>query len=282
MSQVPTPNPLRKHFRQPAIHLSLPSRGKFYPQGTLVLPPNGEVPILPMTAVDEITSRTPDALFNGSAVMEIIGSCVPNIRDPWSIPAMDINALLVAVRLASYGHELELGSKCPKCGHDHNIMIDLRVALDSIQAPDYTKTLNVGDLTFSFAPMTYRQINENSRMQFEDQKIVQLLNDGEIGEEEKMRRLGESFRRITAMTIKSIGDSISAIQTADAMVTEREHIVEFLNNCPKNIFNAVRDHVIALRESSDLKPIAMKCENCTNEYQQPFSLDMSNFFAIAS
>ena len=92
-----TTNPLRKHFRQPAIHLRLPSGGSFYPQGTIIMPANGELPILPMTAVDEITSRTPDALFNGSAVMDIIGSCVPNIRDPWAIPATDITALLIAV-----------------------------------------------------------------------------------------------------------------------------------------------------------------------------------------
>lgn len=282
MSQTPTANPLRKHFRQPAIYLKLPSGGKFYPQGALVLPPNGEVPILPMTAVDEITSRTPDALFNGSAVMEIISSCVPNIRDPWIIPTVDINALLVAVRLASYGHELELGSKCPKCGHDHNVTIDLRIALDNIKPADYSQTITAGDLTFSFAPMTYRQVNENSRVQFEDQKIVQMLSDTETSEEEKMRRLGESFRRITAMTIKSIADTISAIQTSDALVTDRAHIVEFLNNCSKSVFEIVRDHVVALRESSELKPIAMRCENCSNEYQQSFSLDMSNFFAIAS
>ena len=99
-----TDNPLRKYFRQPAIHLRLPSGGKFYPPGAIDLPPNGEVPILPMTAVDEITSRTPDALFNGSAVIDIMRSCVPNIHDPWIIPAVDFNALLAAVRLASYAN----------------------------------------------------------------------------------------------------------------------------------------------------------------------------------
>ena len=105
-------NPLRKYFRQPSIHLRLPSGGKFYPPGTLDLPPNGEIPILPMTAVDEITTRTPDALFNGSAVVDIMHSCVPNIGDPWSIPAVDFNALLAAVRLASYGHEMEVSTTC--------------------------------------------------------------------------------------------------------------------------------------------------------------------------
>lgn len=277
-----TNNPLRKHFRQPAIHLRLPSGGNFYPNGTLVLPPNGEVPVMPMTAIDEITSRTPDALFNGSAVMEIIGSCVPNIRDPWSIPAIDVTALLIAVRLASYGHELEIASKCPHCGHDHSFNIDLRIALDGLKAADYTKTVNVGDLEFSFTPLSYRQINESSRVQFEDQKMIQLLSNADVPEEEKMRQLGQAFRRITQMTIRGIAQSISTIKTSDALVTETAHIEEFLNNCPKHIFDIVRDHVIKLRESTDLKPLHVACENCSKEYDQSFSLDMSNFFVTAS
>jgi hypothetical protein len=280
MSQ--TTNPLRKHFRQPAIHLRLPSEGNFYPSGTLILPPNGEVPILPMTAVDEITSRTPDALFNGSAVMEIIGSCVPNIRDPWAIPAIDITALLIAVRLASYGHELEISSKCPHCGHDHNFTIDLRIALDGLKAGDYNKTVNVGDLEVFFTPLNYRQINETSKIQFEDQKMIQMLSAADVPEEEKMSQLGQAFRRITQMTIRGIAQSISTVKTADAMVTETEHIEEFLNNCPKHVFDAIRDHVITLRESADLKPLHVSCEGCTKEYDQPFSLDMSNFFVTAS
>lgn len=277
-----TTNPLRKHFRQPAIHLRLPSGGKFYPKGAIVLPPTGEVPVLPMTAVDEITSRTPDALFNGSAVIEIIGSCVPNIRDPWSVNAVDLNALLVAVRLASYGHSMEISSKCPNCGHEHAFDVDLRMVLDGLTCPDYDATVSAGDLIFSFAPMTYRQLNENSKLQFEDQKIIQMLGDAEIPEEEKMTRLGDAFRRITRLTIKSIADSISAIKTADAMVTEREHIEEFLNNCPKNIFDNIRDHVIKLREATDLRPVDITCQNCSNQYKQEFSLDISNFFVTAS
>jgi hypothetical protein len=59
-------NPLTQYFRQPAIYIRLPSQGKFYPPSALNMPPNGELPILPMTSNDEITYRTPDALFNRS------------------------------------------------------------------------------------------------------------------------------------------------------------------------------------------------------------------------
>jgi hypothetical protein len=86
-------NPLKQYFRRPSIYLKLPSGGVGYPLGSLNRTENGELPVYPMTAIDEITSKTPDALFNGSAVVEIIKSCVPDITDPWSIPSTDLDAI---------------------------------------------------------------------------------------------------------------------------------------------------------------------------------------------
>jgi len=275
-------NPLRKYFRQPVIHLRLPSGGKFYPPGTLDLPPNGEIPILPMTAVDEITSRTPDALFNGSAVVNVLTSCVPNIRDPWTIPATDFNALLAAVRIASYGHEMEISSTCPKCSQTHPYSIDLRSALDQVQMADYDTPAVIGDLSCYFVPMTYGQLNEVSQIQYEDQKLMQIVNSAETTEEEKMTKLGEAFKRITYLTIRSIAQSIGAIKTANVMVTDTAQIEEFLINAPKDVFNRLRDHAIQLREATELAPVAIICDNCQNDYKQEFTLDMSNFFETAS
>jgi hypothetical protein len=279
---IQSDNPLRKYFRQPSIYIRLPSGGKYYPTGTLDMPPNGELPILPMTAVDEITSRTPDALFNGSAVMDIIRSCVPNIRDPWVVPSMDLNALLVAVRLASYGHDMDIGTTCPKCGEAHQLTLDLRTVLDSIAPVDYDQAVTSGDLTFHFSPMDYRQINESAKIQFEDQKLLQMLTNSEMTEEEKMHRLSEAFRNITALTIKAIGESIHSIKTADTMVTDRQQINEFLINCPKAVFDQIKNHAVKLREATDLKPLNITCDKCSNAYQQSFTLDMSNFFDNAS
>jgi hypothetical protein len=50
-------NPLKQYFRRPAIYLRLPSNGKFYSQGAIDLPDNKEIPVYPMTAIDEITTK---------------------------------------------------------------------------------------------------------------------------------------------------------------------------------------------------------------------------------
>jgi hypothetical protein len=246
------------------------------------MPENGEIPIYPMTAVDEITTRTPDALFNGSTIMEIIRSCVPNILDPWAVHSGDLNALLAAVRLASYGSEMEISTSCPTCNHVHQVSIDLRIVLDQQQMPNYEQPLVAGDLTIHCSPMTYRQINEVGKVQYEDQKIINMINQVDLSEEEKMAKLGEAFKRITALTIRSIASSIGAIRTADAMVTDQEQIHEFLVNSPKIVFDSIKDHIVKLRTASEIKPIKMTCEECSHAYEQTFTLDVTNFFVTAS
>ena len=53
MTENNNPNPLAKHFRQPSIYIKLPSNGAFYDDSVVNLPHNGELPVYPMTALDE-------------------------------------------------------------------------------------------------------------------------------------------------------------------------------------------------------------------------------------
>lgn len=275
-------NPLRKHFRQPAIYISLPSSGRWYEPNSLVMPPNRELPVLPMTATDEITSRTPDALFNGSAVISVIASCVPAIKNPWSVPSCDINVLLIGIRIASYGHDMNIASRCPKCSHDHEFVLDLRKLLESLGRPDYDKKLQIGDLTFGFRPLTYRQINDNNILQYEDQKLMRIMNQTDLTDQKKMELIGDSFRKITQLTMIAVSQCIAAISTDSSIVTDQNHIAEYLVNCEKDIFNQIRDHIGELKTVSDFRPLDLTCENCGHQYQQEFSLDISNFFETNS
>jgi hypothetical protein len=278
-----SPNPLSKFFRQPAIYIRLPSQGKGWPTGTLDLPPNGEIPVYPMTAIDEITYRTPDALFNGEAVISVIASCLPNILDPWAVPTSDLDALLIAIRIASYGHDIDIDSTCPECSTEHSYTMDLRTILDQLNITDYTKPFGQGDLTFYFKSLNYREVTDNGLEQFEYQKTLQALNDSaEMPEKDKVTRLNSMMKNLIAVTVKAMSQSIVEIRTPDAVVTDRRHIEEFLTECDRTLFNQVRDHVIELRESSELKPLSISCPNCNHQYKQNFTLDMANFFGSAS
>ena len=275
-------NPLRQYFRQPAIYLRLPSNGAHWPVGSLDMPQNGELPVLPMTAIDEITYRTPDALFNGQAVINVIQSCVPNIKNAWAAPGPDVNAILTAIRIASYGHDLEVGSTCPNCSTDSDYTVDLRTVLDQMKCPDFAKPLIHGDLTITFQPITYKIQNDTNQEQFEEQKIMQMLPDSDLPEKEKLERMQKVLIKITELTVRSLKWSIQSIRTPQAMVSEPEFIEDFLKNCDRNLFNQIRDQVINLRLASEIKPLGIRCAECDHEYQQPLTLDMTSFFEPAS
>jgi hypothetical protein len=275
-------NPLRQYFRQPAIYIRLPSKGQFYPPGAVNMPPTGELPVYPMTAIDEITYRTPDALFNGQATVNVLQSCVPDIKDVWSTPAIDIDTLLIAIRIASYGHDMDFGTKCPKCGHECEHTVDLRVVLDRMQTPDYNKSLNSGDIEIFFKPMTYKNINDNNALQYENQKLLQILPDSEILDTDKISALGAALKRITDITVQALVQSIAIIKTPQALVSEPEYIDEFLKNCDRELFNRIRDLIVELKVQAEMPPMNLTCPECTNEYEQAVTLDMSSFFAPAS
>lgn len=275
-------NPLQQYFRQPAIYIRLPSQGNFYPDGTLDMPPNGEIPVYPMTAIDEITYRTPDALFNGSAVMSVVKSCVPSIKNAWAIPAIDIDTILISIRIASYGHSMDISSQCPSCKEEADHGVDLRILLDNIRSPDYQESLIYRDMEFFFRPMTYKDLNENNQMQFEEQRILQTLTNAEVSEEDKAKVMGEALKKITDLTVHAMTISIAAIKTPSALVTEQSFIQDFLKNCDKSLFAQIRDRVISLKTQSEIQPLKMKCSSCGHEYQQQITLDMTSFFADAS
>ena len=275
-------NPLSQYFRQPSIYIKLPSQGQNYPQGSLIMPQNGELPVYPMTAIDEITYRTPDALFNGQATVNVIQSCLPNIKDAWAVPSIDLDTILIAIRIASYGHDMEFGTTCPQCQTTSERTIDLRTMLDALRAPDYAARINHGDLEIYFRPLNYKNLNDNSQLQFEQQKLLQIIPDSTISESDKMDALTKAFKQLTEITIRSLSISITTIKTPQALVTEQPYIEEFLKNCDRDLFNQIRDHVLKLREQSELQPLKLKCDSCNNEYEQALTLDMASFFAPAS
>jgi hypothetical protein len=275
-------NPLRQFFRQPAIYLTLPTKGEFWHPDAISMPENKELPVLPMTAIDEITYRTPDALFNGQAVINVIQSCLPNVLNAWAAPAVDINAILVAIRIASYGHEMAFGTTCPACTHTEEYQLDLRNVLAQLDSPDFGKTIRHGDMEIFFRPITYKNQTDTNQTQFEEQRTIQQIPGSDLPDEEKLARLNQALRKITELTVQALKHSIAGIRTPDTVVVDPGFIQEFLNNCDRKLFNTIRDHVIALRTASELKPLHLKCTECEHEYDQPLTLDQASFFEAAS
>lgn len=274
MNQV---NPLKQYFRRPGLYLKLPSGGVGYPPGSIDIPDNGEFPVYPMTAIDEITTKTPDALFNGVAVVEIIKSCVPNIIDPWKVSNIDLDAILIAIKAASNGNEMDLETVCPSCSESGKYGLQLIGLLSTIKSGDYNTPIEINDLQIKLRPLIFAEINEGNTIQFELQRAMLKIQSIE-DENEKMKASSEALNNIHSISMQMVANSIEYIKTPDATVLDKNFIIEYLQNCDKKTFEKIRDTTISLREVSEIKPLKLTCSSCSFEYTQPFTLNVSDFF----
>lgn len=270
-------NPLRQYFRRPALHFTLPSKGKFYPDGAIDMPETGELPVFPMTAIDEITSKTPDALFNGSAIVDIIKSCVPAIKDPWAIPSTDLDAILIVIRSATTGNDFEVTSTCPKCENEGTYNLNLMGLLTNIKIDGYDELLEMGDLKFKFKPLSYRDVNKGNMVQFTMQREIAELERIENNDERSIKA-SETMKKLSKLNTDFLASTIESIQTPADIVTDNLFICEFLENCDRGTHDLIRAKVVLLRESSAVKPQKIKCVACSHEYEQIISLNVTDFF----
>ena len=270
-------NPLQQYFRRPALYLKLPSQGEGYPENSIDMPENGELAIFPMTAIDEITARTPDALFNGVAVIEIIKSCVPAIKDPWQILQIDLDPILLAIKMATNGSTMEFDTVCPSCEETNKYDLNLTQLLNDYKPGDYSTPLKINDLSFKFCPLNYKQINETSIVQFEIQRALRIIQDMPDSDERNTRS-SEILKQMNQVAMDIIVETIEYISTPAGVVLDKNFIREFLENIDAKTFEKIKDISLELKKSTDTKPLKFKCISCSHEYEQPFNVNLSDFF----
>ena len=277
-------NPLQKYFRQAKVYLDLPSKGKYYPEGVLDMPETGELPIFAMTAKDELTMKTPDALLNGAATVELIKSCVPNIKDPWQMPSIDLDAVLIAIRIATYGENLEITTKIPNVGEEKDFVVDLRQILNRMTNVEFIDSIEVDDMLVHIGPLTYREFTESAMKTFEEQRVFRLVNDDTIPEEEKLAKFNESFIKLTGMTVGLMSKSVKSITVDGNTVDNALHIKEFIDNADKKFFGTVMEHLEEQRDKFQIEPFVVQssedevAKGAPETYEVPITFDQSNFF----
>jgi hypothetical protein len=277
-------NPLQKYFRQPKIYLSLPSSGKYYPAGSLEISENGEYPVFPMTARDEIMIKTPDALLNGQATASVISSCIPAIKDPFSMPSMDLDACLIAIRIATYGEMMEVSIKVPVTGEDKDFDLDLRIMLDQFSNVEYNNAIQLDDMVVNLRPLSYREFTETSKKTFDEQRIFNVINDADMDEGDKLQTFTNSFKKLTDLTILTLEKSIQSIEVGDQVVTDQAHIKEFIANTDKGLFESVTNHIEEQRSKFQVKPLIVDATpeeieaGVPETYEVPVTFDQSSFF----
>jgi hypothetical protein len=278
-------NPLNKYFRQAAIHITLPSGGN-YPPHVVTPTATGEFPVMPMTAKDEIKFKTPDALMNGQGVVDVIESCIPNIKDAWQIKSHDVDTILIAIRIATYGETMDLQFNVPTINEQVTHTINLPATLDQIRQDKIQDTVTLKDgLIVETRPLTYRDMTQTSLQTFQQQKMYSSVQNSDISDEEKVKKFDESFKALTELNSKVLLKNISKITTPEGSeVSDPAQIKEFVDNANATLITELQDELAVIRIQGSVKPLTLKAtedqikKGAPATYQVPVTFDTANFF----
>ncbi len=266
-------NPLKNYFRKAVLSVKLPSLGVGYKEGTIEISDSGELPIYPMTALDEINARMPENVTNGEAVINLIRSCVPGIKDPWEILSTDLDTILLGIRVATGGKNLTIESFCTSCEKMNSFVVDIHEILKGIGRGNFDSPMELNELKIKFKPLTYKQIIVANESQVKIQDKIQLLN-GDITEEERIRLSAEIVKDLNSISFSLIGEAVEYIKTPESTVFEKEFIFEFLTNCDKETFDKIKDFTTNLRSENEIKPFKFKCVHCGTDYDHTLNVNI--------
>ena len=279
-------NPLNKYFRQASIYVKLPS-GTDYPADVVTKSETGEIGIMPMTAMDEVRFKTPDALMNGQGVVDVIESCVPDIKDAWQIKSYDLDTILVAIRIATYGETMEINFNVPGANESVAHTVNLPAILDQIQKTTVDTAFTLKDgLKITVQPLTYRDMTSTSLQTFQQQKMYSAIQDSELPDEDKATRFNDAFKKLTDLNASILLKNMASITMTDGtVITDAAHIKEFVDNANATVIKEIETKLMVLRTQGAVKPLKLKAseeqikKGAPASYEVPVTFDTSNFFA---
>ena len=285
MSETKAPgSPLQKFYRQPKLYLSLPSDGKYYPPGVLETTETGEYPVYSMTAKDELAFKTPDALINGQSTVDVIQSCIPAIKNAWLMPSLDLDAALIAIRIATYSELMSVTTKIPGLDEEREFQVDLRTLLEKFNRINFDDTIYVDDLAIKIRPMSYKEFTQNALKTFEEQRVFALVNDDTLSEEQKLERFNVSFKKLTELTVGMIISSVVSIEVDEQIVDDKNEIKGFIENADKKFYKSIVDHITNQRSKYEIEPLKVQTDledqekGAPETFEVPITFDQANFF----
>ena len=276
-------NPLKSHFRAPKLFTRLPSGGAFYSEGVLELSNTGEVEVYAMTSRDEVMMRNPDALLNGESVAQIITSCVPQVKRPRDLLGADVDALMVAIQGATYGDEVTVSTNCPECGNTVIGAGSVQASLATMKEVPTDIKVEQDGLTIELRPVTYETTIAAGVSNFQNARSmasIAMIED----DMEKLQAFNQSYMKMAELNFLVILDSIYSISGTDEngeefIVTDRDNIREYMENCDSEVGKRVTEQVNLLGEAGIDKTVSLQCqeEACGHIFETNLEFDPVNF-----
>lgn len=280
LQQTEQQNPLKQYYRQIKLWMKLPSGTTYYTPDTIHFTDKGEVGVLPMTGKDELALKNPDSLLNGEALVEVLSSCVPALKNPRALLTNDIDALITAIRYATFNDSLETTISCPSCNKENTFKLDLQFALDNMTflESDYVINLDSGVSVF-VKPYTFPDLLKGLHAQFESTKLTRLMSSESVTDEQRSEMFGKSFKELAKVTYELMLSSVVKVvdESNNVNVTNKTHIKEFLFNIDKQSIDKISSLVTEINHIGIKRSFTATCESCSNQWESEIDFNPVNF-----
>ena len=274
---------LENYKRQPKLFVDLPSKGVFYDDTVLDGGQHIQIPVFGMNAMDEILFKTPDALFSGEATARVIRSCIPTILDPWKLVGFDIDYVLIAIRIATYGDDLPFKTTCKSCSSDTESQLSLTKMIQTYESYESESSFQIDNLTFNLKPLTYKQMTDFSVENYSfERQLLQVARTEELSDEQKDIASKEIYNKTNDLNLRVAISYIKSITNDSESETELGAITEFIVNNDAIFYNNLKDHIFDLSNKWRVPAMDVVCANeeCGVTYKSKIDMDYSNFFGL--
>jgi len=230
--------------------------------------------------MDEIILKTPDALLSGESSVRVIESCVPGIKNAWDMSILDSQVIFTAMRIATFGNEMTVTNTCVKCLEENEYDLDLARIIEHFSNVQYDNKIVLKDLVIKLQPLNYRQSTDFNLRNFRlQQKIRQAETIEDQTEQQSM--INALFEELSVIQNELYKACVESVEANNKVVTERVFINEWMDNCDKEIFDSIKQHIEQGREAWKSPTYPVKCTSCENQTSLFVDLDQSNFFDAA-
>lgn len=287
-----TKNPLQQFFRRAKFSIYLPSRGKWYPKSAITHQ-NGQIDIFAMTATDESRMRASEFLINGSAVFDIIRSCAPSITQPEYMPQVDLEAVMLSIRRATFGDTIKLTTLVPNTSESMELDLNIEQLVNQLPnaETEWDSTLNIINpdshtLSLIIKPISLKSMFSVTRQIIRQQQVTVDISKNNQAGDEKIDQLDEQMKTLADITVNMVAESISQIKFEGFSTENPAEIKNFINNIDLDYFKAIQQHIETQKEKINFAPITVKAtdeqikQGAPESWVVPVQFDLTNFFEI--
>lgn len=271
---------LESLYRKKEIYIPLPSEGKFYPSG-INLSVDGDIGVMPMTARDDLLLKSPDSLFNGQSIIEMIKSCVPDIVNPEEMPYCDLDIILIAISAATK-KKMDLISTCDKCSTENEYQFDISKLLGNIPKIDtsLSKIEIEGNVCVNIRPYKLKDQLKLRTKTFNKNRIERILNENvdDKNAEELSNLFSNIIEETSRINLDLIAENIISVEIEDNLVSDPEEIKKWVYNMDKFTYENISSKIKQMSSIEIDTSVNMVCSNCQHTYKNKIETNPMNFF----